>query len=96
MDREAFDLQQSSGISHKDALLKAGPRKQLLCTVCERRSMEDWPPPCSSRGQVLKNKQKDNLRAGATYKDSRNLQAVRFKVREEMRPGHLSWSSSSP
>ena len=47
-------------------------------------------------GQVLKNKQKDNLRAKATDKDSRKLQAVRFKVREEMRPGRLSLSSSKP
>ena len=66
----------------------------LYCVwVAEHGSLA---PPCSSRGQVLKNKQKDNLRAKATDKDSRKLQAVRFKVREEMRPGRLSLSSSKP
>ena len=50
VDREAFDLQQSSGISHKDALFKAGPRKQLLCTVCEWHSMEAWPLPVARPG----------------------------------------------
>ena len=66
----------------------------LYCVwVAEHGSLA---PPCSSRGQVLRNKQKDNLRAKATDKDSRKLQAVRFKVREEMRPGRLSLSSSKP
>ena len=50
-------------------------------------------PPCSCRCQVLKGKQKDNLRARAANEDGRKLQAVRFKIKEEMRPGHLSASS---
>ena len=50
-------------------------------------------PPCSCRCQVLKEKQKDNLRARATNEDGRKLQAVRFKIKEEMRPGHFSASS---
>ena len=73
---------------------RASQTAPLYCVwVAEHGSLA---PPCSSRGQVLKNKQKDNLRAKATDKDSRKLQAVRFKVREEMRPGRLSLSSSNP
>ena len=87
VDRETFNLQHRTGISHKEALLKAGPSNQLIDAVCGRDSIEACPP--SRRCQVLKDRQKDNLRAQATFKDSRKLQAVRFKIKDELKPGGI-------
>ena len=33
VDREVFDLQHKTGVSHRDALFKAGPSNQLICNA---------------------------------------------------------------
>ena len=78
---------------HKDALFKEGLAtiSFIYCVdMAQHRGLPSW----DGRRQVLKDKQKDNLRTHATDKDSRKLQSVSFKIKDQMRLGPLSLSSN--
>ena len=78
---------------HKDALFKEGLAtiSFIYCVdMAQHRGLPSW----DGHRQVLKDKQKDNLRTHATDKDNRKLQSVSFNIKDQMRLGPLSLSSS--